>query len=426
MSTSRRAIVTRRRRSLFPDEPVPRGPSAPYVMRGAEIAGGLVCGEDVTREPLEAIPARPTDLTAVLERVLIPALERSPCLVGFSGGRDSSGVLAVAVHAARRHGLPLPIPVTNRFPGSVDVDESDWQESVVRYLGLEEWARLDITDELDIVGPVAGPFLRRFGVVWPPNSHFLIPHLANAEGGALVTGVGGDELFIPSARRAARLLAREVRPSHGDLRIVAATLAPRAYQTRRQRTKLPRLPWLRPVAAEAWVDAVADIHVPGSLWWGRTVIDDWWRSRERLGLVQSLAAAAGEGVLVQHPFMHPEFLQAVAGAFWRTGFPSRKAAMDLLFGGLLPEAIRERTDKAAFFQPFVHRHSRAFIASWDGGGVDTELVDVDGLRRTWEEPMVDARSYALLQSAWLASLKARPETLTDAGAARTINSKVDD
>jgi hypothetical protein len=100
--------------------------------------------------------------------------------------------------------------------------------------------------------------------------------------------------------------------------------------------------------------------------------------------------------------------------------------MDLLFGGLLPEAIRERTDKAAFFQPFVHRHSRAFIASWDGGGVDTELVDVDGLRRTWEEPMVDARSYALLQSAWLASLKARPETLTDAGAARTINSKVDD
>jgi len=35
--------------------------------------------------------------------------------------------------------------------------------------------------------------------------------------------------------------------------------------------------------------------------------------------------------------------------------------------------------------------------------VDTELVDPVVLRRVWSERNVDARSYLLLQSAWLAA-----------------------
>ena len=104
-----------------------------------------------------------------------------------------------------------------------------------------------------------------------------------------------------------------------------------------------------------------------------------------------------------HPFMDPTFLGAVAGALWRTGFPSRAAAMDLLFGEALPQAVRQRSSKAAFFVPFVNRHSRAFIRSWDGTGVDETLVDVQALQACWDEARVDARSYALLQSAWLAA-----------------------
>ena len=122
--------------------------------------------------------------------------------------------------AARRHGLPLPIPATYRFPGIEDADESAWQDSVVRHLDLEDWVRVEVTDELDLVGPVAGPLLRRFGPLWPPNSHFgglLVPH---ARGGTFVTGVGGDELLEPGAHVVARLLVEpaEATPAGSSLR----------------------------------------------------------------------------------------------------------------------------------------------------------------------------------------------------------------
>jgi hypothetical protein len=135
--------------------------------------------------------------------------------------------------------------------------------------------------------------------------------------------------------------------------------------------------------------------------WGRSVLDGWWRSRARLALVQSIAAVTGADTAVSHPFMDPEFLSAVAGARWRTGFPSRRAAMDALFGDVLPVSVRERREKAVFFEPFVNRHSRAFIERWDGQGIDPEVVEVEALRRVWAQPRVDGRSYPLLQAAWL-------------------------
>lgn len=175
----------------FPDGPVPEYPSAPYMMQGIELATGLVIGVDRTRAPLRPTPVAPAELPGVLEQALVPALRRAPCVVAFSGGRDSAGVLAAATRAARRHGLPLPIPASYRFTGIEDVDETVWQDSVVRHLDLEDWVRVEVTDELDVVGPVAGPLLRRFGPLWPPNSHFgglLVPH---ARGGTFLTGVGG-------------------------------------------------------------------------------------------------------------------------------------------------------------------------------------------------------------------------------------------
>ena len=103
--------------------------------------------------------------------------------------------------------------------------------------------------------------------------------------------------------------------------------------------------------------------------------------------------------------MDRDFLSAVAGALWRVGFPTRAAAMDLLFGDVLPVAVRHRSDKAAFFAPFVNRHSRAFIAAWDGTGVDEPSSTSQALRACWSADQVDARSYALLQSAWLAAAR---------------------
>jgi hypothetical protein len=54
------------------------------------------------------------DPVAELERAVVCALRRPPCLVSFSGGHDSSLVLAAAVRAAQRERLPAPVPVTWR------------------------------------------------------------------------------------------------------------------------------------------------------------------------------------------------------------------------------------------------------------------------------------------------------------------------
>jgi hypothetical protein len=386
----------------FPHGPVSEDAGVPYVMRGIELATCLVTGADPERRALRKGRVSADELPGVLERVLVRSLQRPPCLVAFSGGRDSAGVLAAASHAARRHGLPLPIPATYRFPGAAEVDESEWQDLIVRHLELTDWLRVDVSDELDIVGPVARPLLRRFGPMWPPNSHFaglLAPHAA---GGTLLTGVGGDELLESVGRGAAQVLAGRTRLRRGDLRVLAAAGAPRALRVWRGQRRLTPLPWLTPEAAAAYVRTRAQEALQ-PLWWGRSVIDTWWRSRERAAVCASIAAACGDEVTVVHPFMDRDFLSAAAGAMWRVGFTTRAAAMDLLFGDLLPAAVRERRDKAAFFTPFVNRHSRAFIAEWDGTGVDQALVDVEVLRECWSAEQVDGRTYPLLQAAWLAN-----------------------
>jgi len=122
------------------------------------------------------------------------ALERTPCLIAFSGGRDSSALLAVAVDLARREGLSLPVPVTLRF-ASTATHEAEWQELVVRHLGLEDWVRLDYGAELDMVGPIAADGLRRHGLLYPANAHLIVPMAQAAAGGSILTGLGGDDVF---------------------------------------------------------------------------------------------------------------------------------------------------------------------------------------------------------------------------------------
>ena len=71
----------------------------------------------------------------VLESMLAPALARPPCVVAFSGGRDSSALLAVASRLAAREGLEPPVAATLRYPGEHEAHEEQWQELVVRHLG---------------------------------------------------------------------------------------------------------------------------------------------------------------------------------------------------------------------------------------------------------------------------------------------------
>lgn len=169
-------------------------PPAPLRPTALELASGVVLGE--RWEPrLPQVPASLTPRQA-LEDAILPALECMPCLVSFSGGRDSSVVLALAAAVARRHGLPAPVPFTVRFPGVAMADESEWQELVVRHLRLDDWQRYEAGDgELDLVGPVATRLMRRHGVLWPSNAHLVEPACRAASGGSLLTGLEGDGLL---------------------------------------------------------------------------------------------------------------------------------------------------------------------------------------------------------------------------------------
>ena len=162
----------------------------PYRLDGLELASGLVIGHD--SGPALAVTEMGPSPRQALEDALEKSLRRPPCVVQFSGGRDSSAVLALASLVARRSDLPLPIPVTLVFPGMAETDEGEWQELVIRHLGLPDWQRLFLTDEMDLVGPFAANLLLEFGPTYPSNGHFIAPVLEVASGGTLLTGVGGD------------------------------------------------------------------------------------------------------------------------------------------------------------------------------------------------------------------------------------------
>jgi Asparagine synthase len=370
-------------------------------LRPIEVATGLVFGA-ASRPRLDERHAAGTPLAA-LERIILPALERPPCLVSFSGGRDSSAVLAFAVWLARREGLNLPIPATNRFRAAADASEADWQEVVIDRLGLEDWHRLEFDDELDAVGPVATQALARHGLLWPFNAHFHTPLLEAARGGTLLTGIGGDEqLGDSSYARANDVLARRARPVRRDLLRVGFALAPRLVRSGvRRRTAPSVFSWLTAAGQRQFAAAWAADTASEPRRYDHRV--HWWpRSRwVRVGFRSLELLAADAGAEIAHPLADASFADALA-AFGPNPSGGRTERMQALFGELLPAELISRPTKAVFDEAFWGAHARAFVDRWGGGSVPTELVDLDALRLEWSRTVPKPQSLTLLQAAWLA------------------------
>lgn len=348
-----------------------------------EVATGLPFGAPRRVAPLPP-PAGPA--RGALERALLPALGRPPCLVSFSGGRDSSTVLAAAVAVARREGLPAPVAATLRAPAVARADETAWQERVVAHLGLEDWVRLEVDDELDAIGPHAARVLRRHGLLWPCNIHFHLPLLDLARGGALLTGIGGDELFAAATHPTRRRRAFGWAPP--PLR--------RAVLARREPVDFP---WLTAAGRRAATAARAAEGASEPR--GVRARMAWLRGLRYLDLaLDAIGEVAADGdVELAHPLFDPGLWASVAA---HGGFAGRTEGMRALFGDLLPPDVLARGSKAGFDAVFFNRHSRAFAGSWDGTGVDGDLVDAAALREHWRSDAPRPQSFTLLQALWLA------------------------
>ena len=370
--------------------------SADPPLSPLEIACGLVLEPRPPRRPPPLPPPVSTPLRALRDAVL-PALLRPPCLVSFSGGKDSSLVLAAATRAAREEGLTEPIPVTNRFADAPEADESHWQEQVVAHLGLTDWQRLDFTDELDAVGPYAQRMLLAHGLLWPFNVHFHLPLLDLARGGSLLTGLGGDQLLgvlrsVPQRTRPRRLARRALRRAPAVLRGAA--------MARRHPLEAP---WMRDAgrraATRAWASQLSS--EPGGPSAARMEYELALRYL-RVARNSLAICAAGSDVLLEHPLCAPSVWSAAAHACSRrAGFSGHEEALRELFGDLLPDALIARADKASFDAVFCNRHNREFARRWDGRGIPGDLVDAEVVRAHWLSESPLCRSLTLMQSAWL-------------------------
>lgn len=342
-----------------------------------EIATGMPFGAPRRGAPLPAPSVH-------LDAAILPALRRGPCLVSFSGGRDSSAVLAAATALARREGLPLPVPATLRAPGAAAADEARWQERVVQHLGLEDWIRVEIADELDVIGPYARRVLRAHGLLWPCNVHFHLPLFELARGGSLLTGIGGDELFAAAAAPTWRrqLLGLAPRPLR------------RAVLARREPVPFA---WLTPAARRAATAARAAEAAAEPRRVGARMA--WLRGLRYLELSLPALQRIADDVHVAHPLLYAGLWSAVAA---RGGFADRTSGMTALFGDLLPADVLSRRSKAHFDEIFFHRHSRAFARAWDGTGAPEGLIDAEVLREHWLGPEPCAQTFTLLQALWLA------------------------
>ena len=367
----------------------------------------MVFGLDPETPPLPE-PAPAVSPRQALEAALLPALARPPCVVAFSGGRDSSLLLAVAADVARREGLAPPVPLTLRFPESPTAEESEWQELVIRHIGIDDWLRQEIHDELDFVGPVAQRTMLRHGLLWPANLHFVGPPAAQAAGGSLVTGVGGDRVLSSGPDD---LLGR------ARVRANARNLVRGAYRSLPARARAPHharrvradAPWLRAPAVDAVVERL--LTEPWEPRHSDARLDHV--HRERLHALTRHGVdllAKDEGAHAVIPFLDAGFLASLANFLGARGIGGRTAVMRKLSGDLLPERLVTRPTKAVFPEAYCNRHTRDFVRTWPGDGVDDELVDVERLRALLGDGTDHrwlGRSAILIQSAWLAGARSR-------------------
>jgi asparagine synthase (glutamine-hydrolysing) len=375
-------------------------PANPSGLSALEVSAGRVLGQG-DAPLLSADPT--TDPITVLRDLARTLLAAPPCVIAFSGGRDSSALLAEFVHVARTEGLPEPIAATARWDNDDASDESSWQEQVVRTVGIENWEIVRPGDNLDLLGPEATGALEQVGLMWPAPAYVSLPLIRLAAGGTYVSGEGGDEAFgLWEYERLWTALRGRHLPRLSEVRGLALGCTPRAVRRRRWARHLPEFEtWLRPDARAQLIHAVAEECAGEPMRWDKYLaFSRQTRARERTVETFDHLCAVHDTRFVG-PFLDKPFLSALAAWGGAIGKGDRTAVMTALFSDVLPEAVLARTSKATFGGVFWGPSSRRFAESWDGSGLDATLVDTDALRRAWLEPVPVFASALPLHAAWL-------------------------
>lgn len=388
-------------------DPVHLGSTGLPIVAAADVATGYPAGTvPLPSPPVDVEP----DPVRALRDALRPALLRPPCVVAFSGGRDSSLLLAVAADLAAREGLERPIALTFRYPGDPAADESCWQELVVGHLrnqGLHvEWVCREITTELDLIGPLTAPVLRAHGgPTFPAGLGNTILLAQYARGGSLVTGNVGDEVL--GGHRAGVLRAALRRRGRGltraDWRQVALCAAPGRVRGRLRHREIGDATWLRPAVRRRAQRESVRSEAARPLRWDRSVWATLAPRAVMLGNRTRARIACDDDCELVEPLGTVDFVASYAAFGGRWGGLTRTAGTRLLAAGLLPDAVTGRRQKAHFNASRFGPASREFVRSWDGRGVDESLVDPMALRAAWLAEVPSAATAMLLQQAWLAS-----------------------
>ncbi len=362
-----------------------------------ELVSGVLLGLD--RGAPRLTPDPTTTPRAAFETVLLRALRQAPCGITFSGGRDSSANLALATHLARREGLPLPVPITIRWRGVAEADETAWQTDLVKHLGLTDWVIDDVDAELDFVGPIAQEVLRRVGSYYPCHYHAFFHLSRHVVGGSLVTGHGGDGLLVGWRWRhlhhadGDRATTRALRVAHA----LAPQGVRRAVAHRREDAQWP---WLaEEIDRGLSRQRNLEIATEPRRWASRV---DWLSRRRNLRHASATLAAMGRlhDVQVSDPFSDNGFRAAMAAWHPVRGPGTRTEVMQALFGDVLPDPLVRRADKAIMTRGYLREHTRQFALDWDGTGFDPALVTApEALRQTWLG--TNAMAPLPLQVAWL-------------------------
>ncbi len=296
---------------------------------------------------------RSTFRTAVADRI---AGDR-PLIVQVSGGIDSSSIACMA------DGLGGAAPlhfVSARFR---DADESDFVAAAAARLGggihvFDAEPSSEIDDPIDPGDPNRYPLAAQ--------SRMIEALAARAGATAVLSGIGGDELFFErgvfrdlaqaghfaTLRRELRTVAWSRSPNF-CLRDALRSLVPRRLErvialTRRLRRKPSRASWLR--APPATVSPRTELDPPRFSSQTQKFTWEWLTSPRLVATLEAEDRAANAGLQMRYPFLDARLAAVVLATPYMQRLPrgrTKRLFRDAL-GETLPEAIRERTSVTIF------------------------------------------------------------------------------